>query len=246
MEGEQVVVPTWSLCRDCPIRSDALCRALPSGQLSHVSRAVRRKRYRPGSVIARSGDPVDWCAHVVAGVVKLTLALPDGRQQIVSLLFPSDFLGRLFKSRTPFTAEAASVVELCCFDRRHFEQLLEDHPGMKQLFLEQTLDAVDAARDWMLLLGCKSAEERVATLILLIARRTRAARNAPCAEERPMRLDLPLSRMEMAEFLGLRTETISRQLRRLHAAGLIDMPSPRSITVRDLRALERTVEKDGT
>jgi CRP/FNR family transcriptional regulator len=117
---------------------------------------------------------------------------------------------------------------------------------MKQLFLERTLDAVDAARDWMLLLGCKTAEERVATLILLIARHT--ARTAPraCAEEQPMRFDLPLSRMEMAEFLGLRTETISRQLRRLNAAGLIDMPGPRSIAVRDFGALERTVEKDRT
>jgi CRP/FNR family transcriptional regulator len=189
---------------------------------------------------------MDWCAHVVSGVVKLTLALPDGRQQIVGLLFPSDFLGRPFKDRAPFTAEAASVVELCCVGRPYFEQLLQEHPDMKQLLLERTLDAVDAARDWMLLLGCKTAGERVATLILLIARRTRAARCAPCAEEQPMRFDLPLSRTEMAEFLGLRTETISRQLRRLHAAGLIEMPSPRSIAVRDLGALERTVEKDGT
>jgi CRP/FNR family transcriptional regulator len=218
---------------------------VPSGQLSQFSRIVYRKRYRPGSVIARSGDQVDWCAHVVSGVVKLTLALPDGRQQIVGLLFPADFLGRPFKERVPFTAEAASVVELCCFGRRHFEQLLQEHPGMKQLFLERTLGAVDAARDWMLLLGCKTAEERVATLILLIARRTRDARCAPCAEEQPMRFDLPLSRMEMAEFLGLRTETISRQLRRLHTSGLIDMLSPRSIAVRNLGALERTVEKDG-
>jgi CRP/FNR family transcriptional regulator len=207
---------------------------------------VHRKRYRPGSVIVRSGDQADWCAHVVSGVVKLTLALPDGRQQIVGILFPSDFLGRPFKDRAPFTAEAASVVELCCFGQRQFEQLLHQHPGMKQLFLERTLDAVDAARDWMLLLGCKTAEERVATLILLIARRTRVARCAPCAEDQPMRFDLPLSRMEMAEFLGLRTETISRQLRRLHAAGLIDMPGRRSIAVRNLGALERAVETDGT
>jgi CRP/FNR family transcriptional regulator len=212
--------------------------------LSHVSRVAHRKRYRPGSVIVRSGDRMDWCAHVVSGVVKLTLALPDGRQQIVGLLFPSDFLGRPFKERAPFTAEAASVLELCCLGRRYFERLLQEHPNMEQLFLEKTLDAVDAARDWMLLLGCKRAEERVATLILVIARRTRAARCGPYAEEQPMRFDLPLSRMEMAEFLGLRTETISRQLRRLRSAGLIDMPSLRSVIVRDFGAFERAVEKD--
>lgn len=237
-------MPTWNVCRDCTVRSEALCRAIPGGQLPDLARSVRRKRYRPGSVIARSGDPADWCAHVVSGVVKLTLALPDGRQQIVGLLYPSDFLGRPFTDRVPFAAEAASVIELCCVGQGHFEQLLQEHPGMKQLFLERTLDAVDAARDWMLLLGCKTAEERVATLILLVARRARAARCGPPPEGQPMRFDLPLSRTEMAEFLGLRIETISRQLRRLNAAGLIDMPGPRSIAVRDLGALERTVEKE--
>jgi CRP/FNR family transcriptional regulator len=244
---EGIAVSAWNLCRDCIVRSDALCRALPGGQLWHLSRVVHRKRYRPGSVIVRSGDPSGWCAHVVSGVLKLTLGLSDGRQQIVGLLFSSDFLGRPFRERAPFTAEAVSVVELCCFSRSYFEQLLQEHPAMKQLFLERTLDAVDAARDWMLLLGCKTAEERVATLILLMARRAHAARRAPCAQEQPpVRFDLPLSRMEMAEFLGLRTETISRQLRKLHTAGLIDMAGPRSIAVRDLRALERAVGTDGT
>jgi CRP/FNR family transcriptional regulator len=95
----------------------------------------------------------------------------------------------------------------------------------------------------MLLLGCKSAEERVATLILLIARRLRAASCEPCAERRQVCFHLPLSRMDMAEYLGLRIETISRQLRRLGAAGIIATSSRRSLTVLDLPALERVVEK---
>ena len=85
----------------------------------------------------------------------------------------------------------------------------------------------------------------MATLILLIARRAHGERCGPCVEEQPMCFDLPLSRLEMAELLGLRTETISRQLRQLRAAGLIEMPSQRSIAVRNLKALERAVEKDG-
>jgi CRP/FNR family transcriptional regulator len=234
---------TWSSCRDCAVRSDALCGVVPAEELSQLNRMAHRKRYRPGSVIVASGEQPDWCANVISGVIKLTLTLADGRQKIVGLLFPSDFLGRPFKERMPYTAEAATVVELCSFGRRHFEQLLEEQPAPRHLFLERTLDSVDAARDWMLLLGCKSAEERVATLILLIARRRRAAWCGACAPNQPLHFELPLSRTDMAEYLGLRIETISRQLRRLSAAGVIETSSRRSLTVRDLAALERIVEK---
>ncbi len=233
----------WNACLDCRIRHDALCGVVPMERLSQLNRASHRRRFRPGSVIVASGEQPDWCANVVSGVIRLTKTLSDGRQQIVGLLFPSDFLGRPFKERAPYSAEAATIVEVCCFSQRHFEQLLEEQPPLKHLFLERTLDAVDAARDWMLLLGCKSAEERVATLIVLIARRLRAASCEPCAERRQVRFDLPLSRMDMAEYLGLRIETISRQLRRLGAAGIIATSSRRTVTVLDLPALERVVEK---
>jgi CRP/FNR family transcriptional regulator len=234
---------TWTSCRDCTVRSDALCGAVPLEELSLFNRIAYRKRYRPGSAIVASGEQPDWCANVISGVVKLTLTLSDGRQQIVGLLFASDFLGRPFKDRAPYTAEAATVVELCCFGRRHFEQLIEEQPAARRLYIERMLDAVDAARDWMLLLGCKSAEERVATLILLIARRRRVAWCESCARGQPLHFDLPLSRTDMAEYLGLRIETVSRQLRRLGAAGVIETPNRRSLTVRDLAALERIVEQ---
>ncbi|HEX6000819.1 MAG TPA: Crp/Fnr family transcriptional regulator [Hyphomicrobiaceae bacterium] len=246
---------TWNSCRDCAIRSDALCGAMQAEELAQLNRVAHRKRFRPGSVIMGNGEPPDWCANIVSGVIKLTLTLADGRQQIVGLLFPSDFLGRPYKDRSPYTAEAATIVELCCFSRRHFEQILEEQPAPRRLYIERTLDCVDAARDWMLLLGCKSAEERVATLILLIARRRRTSwlgagpgsglppGQPPDAASQPLHFELPLSRTDMAEYLGLRIETVSRQLRRLSTAGIIATSSRRFVTVRDVAALERIVER---
>jgi CRP/FNR family transcriptional regulator len=172
-------------CRDCAVRDDALCGAVPLEELLQFNRHAHRKRFRPGSVIMTSGEQPDWYANIISGVVKLTMALPDGRQQIVGLLFPADFVGRPFKAVAPCRAEAVTVVELCCFGRRHFEHLIETQPAVRRLFMERTLDAVDEARDWMMLLGCKSAEERVATLLLLIARRRRSGRCEPCAQRQP-------------------------------------------------------------
>ena len=210
-----------NLCSECAVRSGALCCALSPEQLAALNRISYRRRYAAGRVICDI-DTQDWFGNVISGVVKLTKTLPDGRQQIVELLFPSDFLGRPFRAVGAYAAEAATAVELCCFGRQHFEGLMHEWPNLKQLFLERTLDEVDAAREWMLLLGRKSAQEKVAALLLLILRRMRAPAGEAAAPSRPARFDLPLSRTEMADFLGLRIETVSRQLAHLREAGVIE------------------------
>jgi CRP/FNR family transcriptional regulator len=216
-----------------------LCGALSPPLLEELGRLSYRRRYRPGQIV--SGQEVeDRFAIILAGVVKLTKSLPDGRNQIVGLLFPSDLLGRPFKGTGQGTAETATEVELCHFNRRTFERLLHAEPALKQLFLERTLDDVEAARDWMLLLGRKLARERVATFILLMLRRMRGAECAACTEV-PEQFDLPLSRTEIADFLGLRIETVSRQLKLLREAGAIET-SGRTITVRKVQALEQAME----
>src|SRR5581483_11811089 len=229
-------------CTDCPIRSRALCRALSTEQLARLRRLSYRKRYPSGRLITGVDPAESWCAQVVSGVVKLTKTLPDGRQQIVGLLFPADFLGRPFAASSPYAAEAATAVELCCFNRRQLEELMHEQASLKQLFLERTLDEVDAVREWMLLLGRKSAGEKVAALILHIAQRLHAGNGQEAAQPQPVRLDLPLSRTEMADYLGLRIETVSRQLKHLRTAGVIDTGGGRAVTVRDIAALSRMTE----
>ena len=122
-----------------------MCRALSAHHLTELNRHSYRKRYPPGHLIAGMTADQDWFAIVVSGAIKLTKSLPDGRQQIVALLFPSDFLGRPFGPASWHTAEAATAVELCCFSRQYFESLMQDQAGLKQLFLERTLDELELA-----------------------------------------------------------------------------------------------------
>lgn len=221
-----------------------MCHVLSAPQLAKLNRLSYRKRYPPGRRFVGADPAEDWFAIILSGVIKLTRSLPDGRQQIVALLFPSDFLGRPFRAGSPYAAATATAVELCCFNRHHFEELMHEQADLKQLFLERTLDEVDAARDWMLLLGRKKAQEKVVALILLMLRRLRAAECASCAPLHQLQFELPLSRTEMADYLGLRIETVSRQLKRLRTAGVIDTANGRAIIVRDVQALERMVEND--
>jgi CRP/FNR family transcriptional regulator len=232
-----------SLCLACAVRDRALCRALPPQRLAELNRGSHRRHFAPGQMIAGRDAQDERFAIVVSGLIKLIKSLPDGRRQIVGLLFPSDLLGRPFKPDGRCIAETATAVELCCFGRQSFERLMREEPDLKQLYLERILDDVDAGRDWMLLLGRKSAQERVAALILLLLQRMPAEGCATSTAQSGQELHVPLSRGEMADYLGLRIETVSRQLKRLEAAGAIETRG-RTLTLRDAAALERAAETD--
>ena len=117
--------------------------ALSAHHLAELNHHSNRKRYSPGRLIAGIATDQDWFAIVLSGAIKLTKSLPDGRQQIVALLFPSDFLGRPFGPASWHTAEAATDVELCCLSPKYFESLMQDQAALTQLFLERTLDELD-------------------------------------------------------------------------------------------------------
>lgn len=238
-----MIAPRPKVCSQCLVRDTALCRVLNAQQLTRLNRHSYRRWYPAGQLIAGVAQSEDWCATVLSGVIKLSKLLSDGRQQIVALLFPGDFLGRPYRAEFPYAAETATEVHLCCYGRTYFEGFLQEQPELKQIFLEQTLDSVDAARDWMLLLGRKSAREKVAALLLTILRR--AAKPCPdCEQEHCRQLTLPLSRTEMADYLGLRLETVSRQLKQLETAGVIKRIDPRRISVADATTLAEIAGTD--
>ncbi len=205
-------------------------------QLSRLSEISHRKKYSVGQVIMSDQEPVTFFANIISGTIKLTKTIADGRQQIVGLLFPPDFLGRAFSRNNPYFAEAASDVEVCMFPNEAFERLIDVYPDLKHRLFERTLDELDAAREWMLLLGRKTAEEKVASFLLLLARRSLVV---ACPNEKPSltRFELPLRRADMADYLGLTIETVSRQLTRLKAAGIVGMSDTRTLEVPDIAAL---------
>jgi CRP/FNR family transcriptional regulator len=216
-----------------------VCSALPGHEIEQLSRLSFRRSYPAGKMIAGT-DPIDEVfAVVVSGVIKLTKSLPDGRHQIVALLFPSDFLGRPLKGGGAYTVEAATAVELCFYRRRSFEALLIQRTGMIQFLLQRSLDETEAAREWMFVIGRKNAQERVAAFILLMFRRMQSREHTGEDSPNSEQIDLPLSRAEMADYLGLRIETVSRQLKQLRNAGVINAVLGRRIVVRDVRALEQ-------
>ncbi|MEO0487512.1 MAG: Crp/Fnr family transcriptional regulator [Pseudomonadota bacterium] len=221
-----------SKCSACAVRNSSLCGVLSDDELLALSAISRRKVLSPGQFHVFEGDEATEFANVISGVAKLVRGAPDGRTQIVGLLFPSDFLGGTSKDSEPCSIEAASEIELCLFPRDKFRALLDTHPMLEHRLLKRTLNELQVARDWMVLLGRKTAMERVATFLLHVSERMQ---NQGCGSS--LVFDLPLSRTDIADHIGLTVETVSRQVSRLRKDGIIVMEGTRRIIDIDRAAL---------
>ncbi|MEM8959178.1 MAG: helix-turn-helix domain-containing protein [Pseudomonadota bacterium] len=226
-------------CADCPIRHRAVCARCETDELELLEQMKFYRSFEAGQTIAWTGDRMEFVASVVSGIATLSHTLEDGRTQMVGLLLPSDFMGRPGREIATYDVTAATDVVMCCFRRRPFESMMMTTPHVAQRLLEMTLDELDAAREWMLLLGRKTAREKIASLLSIIARRDASLNLA--RSEGSLVFDLPLTREAMADYLGLTLETVSRQISALKRDGVILLPTKRQIVVPDFdRLLEET------
>lgn len=222
------------LCQACEARHKGVCGALAAEQLIDLNKQSVRKRVEPGVELLGETRQTESYANIISGVVKLTKMMADGRQQIVGLQFAPDFLGRPFRSDSAITADAATEVNVCSFPKKMLDRMIKDTPELEHKLLEQTLKELDEARDWMLTLGRKTASEKVASFLYLIA--THINPEAGVVEG-GTRFDLPLTRADIADFLGLTIETVSRQLTKLRKDGVILIHNNRHVEVPSLARL---------
>jgi CRP/FNR family transcriptional regulator len=224
------------VCAECAVRDRALCGSLSDVELVALNTIGQRRKVARGETVIWAGDDSVICANLLDGIMKLSASTSDGREQTVGLLYPADFLGRPFAGEAGFTVTALTDAELCVFPRKQFESVLRDHVRMERLLLERTYAALEDARGRMLTLARRTAEEKIAGFLLDMATR---AGDSGCraTADGPVTFDLPLSRSQIAELLGLTIETVSRQLTKLKTAGVIALPSLRAVTIRDRAAL---------
>lgn len=224
-------------CGDCPIRYRAVCARCEPDELALLDQIKYYRSYEAGQTVVWAGDKMEFVASVVTGIATLARALEDGRTQMVGLLLPSDFVGRPGRLVAPFTVTAATDLVLCCFRKKPFEQALADTPHLGQRLLEMTLDELDAAREWMVVLGRKTASERIASLLDILLRKTASLRQT--GSTAPVAFDLMLTREEMANYLGLTLETVSRQISVLKKNGVIALNGSRHVIVCDIGRLQQ-------
>lgn len=222
-------------CSDCPIRHRAVCARCETDELDRLEEIKYYRSFEAGQTIIWAGDRMDFVASVVTGIATLTQTLEDGRTQMVGLLLPSDFVGRPGRNSAAYNVTATTNVLMCCFRKKPFEEMMERTPHIAQRLLQMTLDELDAAREWMLLLGRKTAREKIASLLSIVARRDASIKMQPA--QGSMNFELPLTREAMADYLGLTLETVSRQISALKRDGVIALEGKRHVSVPDMDRL---------
>lgn len=218
-------------CSECPIRHRAVCARCDDDEIAQLDKIKSYRSFKAGETIVWRGDDLMHVSSVVAGIATLSKTLDDGRMQMVGLLLPSDFIGRPGRDTLDFDVVAASDVTLCSFERKPFERLLVETPHISQRLVEMAMDELDAARDWMVLLGRKTAREKLASFIEMLVQRS----HLPGSEV--PKLILPLTREEIASYLGLTLETVSRQFSQFRKEGIVEFTDRRHFTVTDHAAL---------
>jgi CRP/FNR family transcriptional regulator len=204
-------------CADCAVRPHAICAALDQDELRQLEQLGHRLQYRLNEPVFSQEEIVTSCYNLLEGVLRLYKLLPDGRRQIVGFALPGDFLGLSVDGRHGISADAVGPVAVCRFVKTSFSRFMADKPNLLHRINEFITRELGEAQEQMVLLGRRSAEEKVA--IFLIKWRDRLAQISPVAAITP----LPMSRQDIADYLGLTIETVSRTFTKLERDGVIEI-----------------------
>ena len=171
--------------------------------------------------VAERGVRSEEVGYVLDGTLAMVQTLEDGKKHIVGLLVPTDVFGRLYDGPSNYRIEALSAAQVLSFPRALFEALLRDNPEAERLFLVHLLDEVDAAREWLMLINGRKAVNRLASFVAILARRSKFNWIGRLAV-----VHVPLSRKDLAQYLGARPETLSRALHELERKGILRILDP--------------------
>jgi CRP/FNR family transcriptional regulator, anaerobic regulatory protein len=218
-------------CRTCQVRDQAICKALDDDELRELSRISTAVTLAAGGAVFYEGDDSTYLFNLVRGSLRLSKLLPDGRRQVTGFLFPGDFLGLSIGGVYTYTAEALVPTELCRFDRPGFARMLAGFPKLEHQLLSLASNELAQAQDHLMVLGRKTAAERIATVLLKLVDRIGKEGNSGCA------LDLPMTRGDLADYTGLTTETVSRTLSQMKKQGLVDTVGARGLHIPRVKAL---------
>jgi CRP/FNR family transcriptional regulator len=212
----------------------AVCGVLEAAALRQFKQSGITVQYEPGETVVFESDVAASVYSLTAGLLRLSKLLPDGRRQIAGFLFPGDFLGITMEEEHAFTAEAVAPSTMCRFPRARFDEFVADHSTLESRLYAVAAHELAAARQQLVLLGRKTATERVASFLLMLAGR--------CAHNVEQDIILPMSRVDIADYLGLRIETVSREITGLKTSRVIRLTGRQSLQIVDREQLEQLAE----
>lgn len=221
-----------NVCEDCCVRSMAVCSALDDGDLAALEAIMTSKKLDTNEMLVEEGEPKLRDYSLTSGMLRIYTSLPDGRRQIAGFLFPGDFLGLADDEVYSLSAEAVVPSALCAFSAKEMERLMERFPKLKERLDQMTRLALRTARDNQLVLGRLAPVEKLASFLLVLSARAEKRGEKPTNP-----VHLLMNRTDIADYLGLTIETVSRSFTKLKTQGLIQLRDANTVEILSRRSL---------
>lgn len=218
-------------CENCPVRDLSFCNVLDSQALEEFSALSKTKCFEDGQVVFSEGKRNEHIGSITEGIVKIYKLLDDGRQQIISLGFPGDMIGNIIDAEYNYFVESVGKTKICFYQVARINGFAETNPEIYRSILGKTTEQLGHAREWLILLGRKTAQEKIASFLLLLAEHHNGQGDDQAFK-------VPLKRQEIADFLGLTIETVSRHFSSLKSKQLIREYAGHLLTIVDHEALK--------
>jgi CRP/FNR family transcriptional regulator len=212
-------------CSSCQLRAQSVCNAMQDYDLARLAAFAVEREFKIGETFIEEGEPALDSFTVTRGTVKLFKLLPDGCQQVTGFARVGHFLGLAAPDGYASGAQALEAVSLCRFSRSKLRMLLQDSPALENRLLQIASTELVAAQEQMMLLRRKTARERLATFLVM------RCRQSVCSGLLGESVSLPMSRGEIADYLGITIETVSRTFSSFKADRRITIPSNREIVI---------------
>jgi CRP/FNR family transcriptional regulator len=218
-------------CRACAARNTTLCASLPDRDMHRLFALASEREYAAGEEIFRQEQAADHVYSLRSGHATIQRLTDDGRRQVLLFLFPGDFIGFTSEDRFHYSASAITPVRACRFERRALEDLIRGFPEMDRKLRFTFTRAADANFELLFSLGRKDAVQKVASLLWYVSYRQRKGGQPGNP------VHLPMRRGDIADFMGLTTETVSRVFTQLRQAGVIRLTGANDVEIADMGRL---------
>lgn len=219
--------PNFSPCAACGIRHLSICGELDSDQLGHLTSILSDVTVVSGQALFFESDPAEHLFIIRTGCARVYKLLSDGRRMITGFLFDSDFIGLASNELYAYTAEAVTELTMCRYPRKRLEDFFESYPSIETRMLRVATNELAAAQDQMVLLGRKTAQEKLASFLYLLSER--AVRRGEAGTV----LALPMNRTDIGDYLGLTIESVSRCFTQIRKIGAIELATAHSVRIMD-------------
>lgn len=207
------------VCAQCRVRLFAVCAALDDEEIGDLERIAEQQSFQAKQTLFMSGDAAAAVYSITAGTVRLQRDLSDGRRQVIGFAIPGDFIGLAMEDSFSFSADTLTDVSVCAFDRARFTDLMSKRPPLMGRLHQVASHELGFAQEHMVILGRRRAEERVAAFLIRWRERLEKVSG------RSATIQLPMGRQDIADYLGLTIETVSRIFARLMRERiLLDVP----------------------